>query len=173
MPRAKTRISSNSLLAMTFKIRSEAPDNSGGGAVVILGRAGVMSMHIVALETPGEILEPQLVIDAAAHVDHQRVVHKAIGVEVPDASHGIDERAPLSEIRRDTRPGHGIVLGYAFAIKAAAIDDQADARKAGERECLERTGPPSIALLVDLIGKLSVRNASVNVSIGKEPIKLC
>src|SRR5437764_11437855 len=56
----------------------ESPDNSGGGAVIVLVVAGVMGVHVVALHAPGKILEEKFVIETAASIDNQRVINKRI-----------------------------------------------------------------------------------------------
>src|SRR5947209_3616966 len=70
----------------------ESPDKTGGGAVIVLRVAGVMRVHVIALNAPGEILQEDFVIEAAAHIDDQRVIHKCVGrTNVTNAGHGMNE----------------------------------------------------------------------------------
>lgn len=57
----------------------ESPDKTGGCAVIVLRIAGVVRVHVVALNAPGEILEKDFVVEAAAHIDYKRVIDKGIG----------------------------------------------------------------------------------------------
>src|ERR1700742_219900 len=101
---------------------SEAPDDSCGGAVIVLRDAEIVGVHVVALEAPGKILEPQFVIESAAYIDEKRIVDEASRVEMTNASHGIHEGTQLADIGGVARPGDYVVLGYAAgSIKAAAI----------------------------------------------------
>src|SRR5438270_12947238 len=89
----------------------EPPDKAGGCAVIVLRVAGVMRVHVIALNTPGEILEKYFVIKAAANVDHQRVIHKGVGrANVPNAGHGMDERPDLTDIGGEAGATDNVVL---------------------------------------------------------------
>src|ERR1700687_5021514 len=52
----------------------KAPDNSSGSPVIFLISTGVVTVHVVALQPPGEILEGQSVVRPAAYVNCNRVV---------------------------------------------------------------------------------------------------
>src|SRR5947209_1569506 len=105
-----------------------------------------MRVHVVALHAPGEILEKYFVIEAAANVDHQRVIYKGVGrANVPNAGHGMNERPDLADICGEPGAADDIVLAQAIAaIKAATIHYQAEAGKAREREILKGRIPPAI-----------------------------
>ena len=152
---------------------SEAPNDSGRGAVVILIGAGVVTVHVVTLETPGKILEAKFVVDASTNVDKQRVVNEAAGIQVADTGHAVDEWAPASEIRGEANATQRVVLGDTSSVEAAPIDNQTDARKAGEGEVFKGGVPSFIALLVDDVRKLTVGNSAVDVSTRKKAVKLC
>jgi hypothetical protein len=152
---------------------SEAPDNSSGSPVIVLVGAVIVTVHVIALQPPGEVLEGKLIVRAAANVDRDRVVDEAVGVHVPNASHGVHEGAPFSKADGKAWAGEEVVLLNAAAIEAAAIDHQSEARKAGKGERLKRGVPSAITLLVDDIGELGVGNPSVDVSTGKKSVKLC
>src|SRR5579859_1064055 len=152
---------------------SEAPDNTGRRAVVILRGAQIMRVHIVALQAPGEILKEELIVGAAANVDLQRVVNEAAGVQMTNAGHGVDERPPLSETGREAWAAQRVVLHQAFAaIKPADIRHQSDAWIAAEREGFVGSIPSAIALLDDDIAELRVGNTDVHVSAGKKAVEL-
>lgn len=153
--------------------KSETPDDSGGSAIVILIGTGVVTMHVVALDTPGEILKSKFVVDASADVDGQRVIDEATGVEMADSGHPMDERAPPAEAGREANASERIVLGYTFSIEATAVEDETESREAGEGEIFGRDVPSFIALLVDDVGKLTVGNSAVDVSTGKKATELC
>src|SRR5437763_9576665 len=101
----------------------ESPDEPGGGAVIVLCVAGIVRVHVIALNTPGEILEKYFVIKAAANVDHQRVIHKGVGrAHVPDAGHGMNERPDLTDIGGEAGATDNVVLPQAVAaIETAAV----------------------------------------------------
>src|ERR1051326_3356026 len=118
---------------LLFMIGSESPDDAGGGAIVVLGGAQIMGMHVIALKAPGEILEEEFVVDAAADINFQRIVNKASGIQVAHARHGVDEGTPLSKIGGDAGTAQEVVLNKsAAAVKAADIGDESDAGKAAE-----------------------------------------
>jgi len=151
---------------------SKAPDNTSGCAVVVLIGAGVVAVHVIALQPPREILEAKLVVGAAADVDSHGVIDEAVGVHVSNASHGVHERAPFSIADGESRAGEEVILRHSAAVEAAAIEHQSDAREAGKRERFKRSVPAPIALLVDDVRELAVGNSGVDVSIGKESVKL-
>ena len=151
----------------------ETPDDSGGGAVVILDSTGVVTVHVVTLETPGKVLEAKLVVDPTANVDEKRVVDEAAGVQVPDTSHAVDEGAPATQVGGEADTAERVVLGHALSVEAASVDHQPDTREAGEGEIFKRGVPSFIALLVDDVRKLTVGNSAVDVSTGKQAVKLC
>lgn len=153
----------------------ESPDETGGGAVIVLRVAGVMRVHVIALNTPGEVLEEHFVIEAAAHIDHQRVIDKCIGrTNVTNAGHGMNEGSDLSDIGGESGAANNVVLPQAIAaVKAAAVHDQAEPRKARERNIFKGSIPPAITLLVDDVGELTVGDATVNISAGQKAVKLC
>ena len=130
-------------------------------------------MHVVALDTPGEILKSKFVIDAAADVDGQRVIDEATGVEMADSGHTMDERAPPAEVGREANASEPIVLGYTFSIETTAVKDQTDSGETGEGEIFRRDVPSFIALLVDDVRKLTVSNSAVDVPTRKKATELC
>src|SRR5579862_7923815 len=113
---------------------SEAPDNTGGSAIVVLGVAGVTRAHIVTLYAPGEIFDEELIVCPAANVDHQRTPDKSAGIETSNACPNLEERAPPSDIGEKTGTGHRLVLSHALAIKATAIDEDPELLKTRERQ---------------------------------------
>lgn len=154
--------------------KSEAPDDAGGCAIVVLVGAGIAGMHVISLEAPGEIFERKFVVQTAADVDEEGIVDKAAGIQVAHTDHGIDEGTEFSDVSGETGAADEVVLSYAgSAIKTAGVNDKTDVRKAWEGKGFERAIPAAIALPVDDIRELSIGNTSVNVSVGKEPIKLC
>ena len=153
---------------------SEPPDKSGRSAVIVLGGAEVVGVHVVSLKAPGEILEGEFVVEAATYVDFNRVIDEASRVQVPDAGHGMDEWAEISSIHREAWAAENVVLSNArTAVEATAIDNDANAWKAGEGKIFEGGIPSAITLLDHGIGELRVRNSDVNVSVGKKRIELC
>src|SRR5580765_8897483 len=112
--------------------RSEPPDDSGGCSVVILHGAGVLGVHVIALQSPGEILEPQLVVHTASGVYDQWLIDGSAGVQVANAGHGMNKWSPFADIGGETRTAHGVVLGFAAAVEAAAVDYQPEAGQADE-----------------------------------------
>src|SRR5580704_6349997 len=90
--------------------RSKAPDNSRGCPVVGLVGAGIVSTHVVALHPPGEVLEEELVIRAAADVQRGRIVEDAAGVDALNAAHAMHERAPLAESGGQAKTTKEVVL---------------------------------------------------------------
>src|SRR5450755_2978696 len=152
---------------------SEAPDNSSRCAVVVLIGAAVVTMHVITLHPPGEVLERKLIVGAAADIDQNGIVNQRVRVHVPNAGHGVYEGAPFSDGCRNAWAANDVVLFHAAAKEAAAIDHQADTRKAGKGKRLKRAVEAAIALLVDHVGELSVRDSGVDVSVGKESVELC
>src|SRR5579864_1553716 len=141
---------------------SKAPHEPSGGAVIVLVSAGVVAVEVVALEAPGEILEAELVVRTAAYVDDVWVIDEAHRVHMTDAAHALQEGAPLSKVKGEPRAGNADVLRYrivAASIITTAIDDQSEARKASKGKCLEGGVEAVIALLVDDVGELAVRDA--------------
>ena len=114
---------------------SEAPDDTGGSAVVVLISAEVVGVHVVALQAPGEVLEEEFVVRAAADVDDQRVVDEAARVQVTNAGHGMHEGPPLPEVGRQAWAGDRVVLRNVArircAVEAAGIDHQAEVQESG------------------------------------------
>src|SRR5205085_1046383 len=112
---------------------------TSGGAVIVLRVAGVMRVHVIALNAPGEVLKEDFVIEAAAHVDHQRVIHKGVGrAHVTDAGHGMNKGSDLTDIGGEAGATDNVVLPQAVAaIETAAVHYQAETRKAGERDILK------------------------------------
>src|SRR5579864_4878209 len=153
----------------------ESPDKTGGGAVIVLRVAGVMRVHVIALNAPGEILEEDFVIEAAAHIDHQRVIDKRVGrAHVTNAGHGMNEGSDLSYIRRQPGAADNVVLPQAIAaIETAAVHNQAETGKAGEREILKGCIPAAITLLVNDVGELAVGDTPVNIPAGQKTVELC
>src|SRR5271165_934681 len=105
---------------------SEAPDDAGGSAVVILSCAEVAGMHVIALHPPGKVFEENFVVRTAADVDHHRVIDEAARVQMSNAGHAVHKGAPLPEGGRQARPGNRVVLrdvaGIPLTVKTAAID---------------------------------------------------
>jgi len=133
-----------------------------------------MGVHVIALKAPGKILEEEFVVDAAAHINFQRVVDEASGIQVANAGHGVDEGTPLSKVSGDAGAAHDVVLNEsAAAVEAAGIGDESDVGKAAEGQGLEGAIPSAIALLDHHVAELAVGNAGVNVPAGKKPVKLC
>jgi len=152
----------------------ESPDDSGGCAVVVLGRAGVARVHVVALKTPGKVLEGQFVVNAAADINDHGIVGKAAGIQVADAAQGVDEGAPFPHIRREARTSDTLILGDPGpAIKAARVEDQAKVGESGKRKRFEGTIPAVITLRIYDICELGVGDAGVNVPILQEAVELC
>ena len=104
----------------------EAPNDSGGSAVIVLGGTGVMRVHVVALKTPGKILEEEPIVQAPAHINDHWVIDECIsGTHVPNARHGVHEGPDPSNGRGDTRASDYVVLPQAIgAIKATSVDYQ-------------------------------------------------
>src|ERR1700756_2608581 len=100
---------------------SKAPHDSGRCAVIVLRVAGVMRMHVVALHTPGEVLDEEFIVRATADVDDQRAPYKSAGIQTANTCRRLDERSPPSGIDEKTRASDRLVLGHPLAIKAAAI----------------------------------------------------
>src|SRR5579859_681624 len=133
-----------------------------------------MGAHVIALTAPGKILEEEFVVDAATDINFQRVVDEALGIQVADAGHGVDEGTPFSEIGGDTWAAEDVVLNEsAAAVEAADIGNKPDAGKAAEGQGFVRAIPSAIALLDDDVAQLAVGNAGVDVSAGKKAVKLC
>src|SRR5712692_2242471 len=152
---------------------SEAPDNSSRGSVIVLIGAVIVTVHVIALQPPGKVLEGKLVIGTAANVDDGGVVDEGIRVHMPNAAHGVHKGAPLSNAGGNAWAGDDVVLLNPAAIVTTAIDSQPDARKAGKGQRLKRAVPAAITLLVDDVSELSVGNSGVDVSVGKQSVKLC
>src|SRR5258708_291808 len=112
--------------------RSEPPHNPGRSAVIVLISAGIMRVHVVALKTPREVLEPELVVDASPDVNQQRPVSKPARTQSPDAGHRMYERPPLSHVGRKAWAAGDVVFGFAAPVKAAPVSDQAEVRKTDE-----------------------------------------
>ena len=66
-----------------------------------------------------------------------------------------------------------VVLSFSASVKSRAIGYKTEVRKAHKRERFKRCVPPFVALLIDDICQLPVRNPGVDVSTGKESIELC
>src|ERR1700722_553856 len=97
-------------------------------------------MYIVALHSPGESFEVKSVIHAAPHIDRDWVIDEAVGIDVPDARHGVDEGAPFSIVEGNARAAEEHILSNrsrATPIVTAAIDHDSELRKAGEGQVLE------------------------------------
>ncbi len=153
---------------------SEAPDDSGRCAVIVLRRAGIAGVHVVSLKAPGEVLERKLVIEPAANIDKKRIIDKSAGIQVPHADHCVDEWPKLSDVGGDAGTADEVVLSHSgAAVKAAGVDDKPDMRKAREGNGFKGAVPSAIALPIDDVSELSVGNARVNVSIGQEAVELC
>lgn len=133
-----------------------------------------MGVHVVALKAPGKILEEELVVDAAANIDFQRVVDEAAGIQVANTGHGVDEGTPLSEIGGNTGAAEEVVLHESAApVEAADIGDEPDVGISAEGEGFIGAIPSAIALLDHNVAQLAVGNAGVNVPAGKKAVKLC
>src|SRR5436305_4794808 len=134
-----------------------------------------MRVHVIALNTPGEILEKYFVIEAAANVDHKRVIDKGVGrAHVTDAGHGMNERPDLADIGGEAGATDNVVLPQAVAaIETAAVHYQAETRKAGERDILKGRIPAAITLLVNDVSELAVRDAPIHIPAGQKAVKLC
>src|SRR5579863_1110726 len=114
-------------------------------------------MHVIALEAPREILEEDLVIDTAADVDDDGIVDKAAGIQVTNSGHSVNERPKAPDGGGIARPGDEVILRDATgSVETAGIEDQTDAREAGEGEGFERAVPSAIALFIDDVGELRV-----------------
>src|SRR5260370_9916658 len=94
----------------------EAPDNSSGGPVIVLIGAVIVTVHVIALQSPGEVLEGEFVIGAAADVDDEGIVDEAERVHVPNAGHAVHERAPLSNAGGKAWAGPDVALLQPAAI---------------------------------------------------------
>src|ERR1700681_4070636 len=103
---------------------SEAPDQSGGSAVIVLRGAAVVTAEVIALQAPGEILEVKFVVGAAAHSDGEGIVDEAVGIDVADSGHGLHERAPFSVSEGKARAADEDVLSDPLAEIAAAVGHQ-------------------------------------------------
>src|SRR5579862_458222 len=152
---------------------SETPDDSGGGSVIVLIGAGVMTMHVVALQPPGKTLQAKLVVDASAHVNEKRIVDKSAGVQMADPGHGMDEGTPSSDIRRDANTAYTVVLFHAPPGECAGIEHKPQSGKARKRQVFEGNVQAFVALLVHHVGELAVGNSAVDVSTGKKAVELC
>ena len=132
-----------------------------------------MAEGVVALQSPGEILEKKLVVGAAAEIDGDGIVDEAVRFNVANAAHGMHKGTPFSVNAREARAGKSDILRNTGAVETAGIEHQSNMRKAREGEGLERTVPAAIALLVDDIGKLAVGNSGVDIAIRKQRAELC
>jgi hypothetical protein len=81
-------------------IKPDAADDSGGGPVVVLVCAQVVRVNVVALHTPGEILEEEFVVHPPADVYCGWVVEVAARVHPLDAAQAMNKGAPLPESYR-------------------------------------------------------------------------
>jgi len=110
-----------------LRTRLEAPNDSSGSAVIVLGGTGVMRVHVVALKTPGKILEEEPIVEAPAYINDHRVVDEGIsGTHVPNARHGVHEGPDSSNTCGDTGASNNVILPQAIgAIKATPVDYQA------------------------------------------------
>jgi len=153
--------------AGNFRPESEAPNHAGGGLEIVLRNSGVVPVKVVALQSPGEILEGQLVISAAAKVQDEGVVDKAVGSDVTDSGHGLHEGAPFAIVRRETRTADANILRDAGTVETAAIDRDSEMRVAWKREGLEGGIEAVIALFIDHIGEMAVGDSDIGVAIGK------
>jgi hypothetical protein len=152
---------------------SKTPDNSGGGAIVVLVCAQIAAVHVVSLQAPRETVERQLIVGAAAKIDSQRIIDVAAGIDVLDSGHGVGERPPLSVIGVEAGTDKSVVLrdaesSDAFAIKAAAVEHEAEVLNARKRKHFDRAVESFVALRIADVIELAIGNAGVDVSIGKQ-----
>src|SRR5579859_1447155 len=110
-------------------IHSEAPDDTGRCAVIVLGSAQVMGVHVVALQAPGKILKTEPVVSASTYVDHERVIDKSARIQVADAGHAVNKRPPPVQIGGEPQATEGVILGH-----AGAIETRSEERRVG-KEC--------------------------------------
>src|SRR5260370_27083271 len=102
----------------------EAPDNSRGCPVIVLVGARIMTVHVVALQAPGKVLEGKFVVCSTADVDGRGVVDEAVGVHVPNAAHAVYEGPPFSDRDGEPRASENVGLLPPASIEAAPIEDQ-------------------------------------------------
>src|SRR5271157_127935 len=148
---------------------SETPYNSSRGLIVVLVGGGVVPVHVVALQAPGEVLKPELIVRASADVDGDGIVDKAVRFYVSNAGCGVNKRAPFPEVRGQARAKNTHVLRDAGTIIAAGIEYETEVRKADEGEVFRRSFPTTIRLLVNDVCQLGgVRYSAVDISTRQE-----
>jgi len=155
------------------KSRSEPPDNTSGGTIVIFNGAGVIGADAVALHAPGEIMEVKSIVHATANIDGDRVVSNATGINFLHSGHGMNEWPPASKRGGEARTGKKVVLGNfsgcIAAIEAAGIEYHSEVGKTRRGERFGGGIPASIALRISSgIIELAVGNAAVNISRWKQ-----
>src|ERR1700739_4210747 len=144
---------------------SESPDDAGRCAIVILRGAEIVTAHVIRLNTPGKILERQLVISAPSDVVRDRVINDAAGVDVPDAAQALHKGSPSPHVGRNSKTAEAVVLRDAAAIEAAAIENHPEVPIAGEGNELGGSVPAAIALRVHHVGELAVGDTGVKGSV--------
>src|SRR5262249_5879373 len=132
----------------------------------------IVRVHEIGLKAPGKILEENLVVRAAAHVDHAVSVSNPTRVYLLNAAHAVHKRTPFSVCRRKAHAAEQVVRRDAselvVAVEAAAIDDETYMRKAREWNRFRRCIPSAITLLIDCFRQLAVRDSGVEVSMRNE-----
>src|SRR5882672_490434 len=90
---------------------SEAPHDTSRSSVVILCGGQIMRAEIVALQSPGEVLEENLIVHAAADIDCGRAIGVSTRIYFLNATNGVYERAPFAEAGRQARAREKVILG--------------------------------------------------------------
>lgn len=156
-----------------LRLGLEAPDDSGGSTVIVLCGAAVVTAEVVALDSPGEIFEAKFVVGTAAYVPGEWIVDETVGVDVANSGHAVNKGTPLSVTKREARAAEEHVLRNSLPEEGAAFGDEAEAWEASKGKGFVRAFRTAITLLVDDVGELAIRNANVNVAIGKKTVELC
>jgi len=114
--------------------------------------------------------ELKFAIDAAASVLGDGIVRETIGGEALAAAHDVNKWAPFSVVHGEAWSEKKIVLLDPLAIKAAAIEHDADVRVMLKREVFKRGVPSAKGVTVggDDIDGIAVGYADVDVSTGKD-----
>src|SRR5260370_12350043 len=100
-----------------------------------------MGVDVVELQPPGKISEREFAVHAATEVDGGWPESCPARFRPLDSAHGVREGAPLSEVHRNSGPGHNVVLLHAGPVKAAAIQNNSQVCEAMQREHFHRAVP--------------------------------
>src|SRR5579863_5655810 len=127
-----------------------------------------MSVYIVELQPPGEILEWNFAIYAPANIDGDRIEDCAARVGVLNTGHGIDEGAPPAVVSGNPWSQHGVVLRHPSPVKAAGVQHNSEIRPVTKWKCLGRTIPSAEAETIHNIHRICITHTGVNISLGNE-----